>query len=321
MESSKFDRHANKINSSNDTMPIRCLLWGGGNVFRDYYHVVKYYETLGDITVYGVTSNDSLYDTLGGYRFIHKKCIDYRNFDAVIIMSTQKNLTDEIITEAQARGIPNERIIPCRVLLLYGFNIKKYLKIKKSVPSIFAPNCWAGITYNSLGLQFKSPFINMFENHDDYLSFLNNPEYYLSQPLRFKEMAFETNLKRDFPVVSCDDILLNFNHYETFEEAETAWNRRKERIDWNNLYVMFYDEDKGRIDQFSALPYKNKVCFTPMDYDQECVVTINYRVNEQMKNIPFWQIVNGMASGRWPFYDTLDLLLYNKITPIATYKS
>ncbi|MCM1426594.1 MAG: DUF1919 domain-containing protein, partial [Eubacterium sp.] len=240
--------------------------------------------------------------------------------DIIIIMSTDRTISENIRREALALGFNEYNIIPCRVLRLFGFSFDKYKALKMNTPTIFAPSCWGGMTYNQLGLRFNSPFINMFENHDDYLKFLLNPQYYIDCKLQLKEMRFNNDLKRDFPVVLCDDILLYFNHYISFEEAVSAWERRKKRIDWNNLFVMFFDEDPQRVEKFCALPYENKICFVPYFEHRESVLSIEYRINDDMKKRPFWQIVNGMASGQWMYYDVFDLLLYNKITPIVKLK-
>jgi len=47
------------------------------------------------------------------------------------------------------------------------------------------------------------------------------------------------------------------------------------------------------------------------------VLSVKYRVNEDMEKKPFWEIVNGMASGTWLYYDVFDLLLYGRITYAA----
>ncbi|WP_245150281.1 DUF1919 domain-containing protein, partial [Streptococcus pneumoniae] len=40
-----------------------------------------------------------------------------------------------------------------------------------------------------------------------------------------------------------DDIELHFLHYADEEEATQKWNRRLERIHWDNLYFKFNDND------------------------------------------------------------------------------
>jgi len=295
----------------------RCLIWGTGIVFKNNIRLIQYYEKIKKIKVIGVTSNESYYDSILCYSFIEKCNIDIKSFDILIIMAKGKTLL-KIRKEAIEIGIDEEKIIPVYVMALPGFEFDKYSCIKKNVPTIFAPNCWGGITYNSLGLPFKSPFINMFENHADYIKFLKNPKYYISCPLEFKEMQYDSIIKRVYPVVKCGDIFLYFNHYLSFHEAMDCWNRRKERIDWNNIIVMFYDEDKNRVNEFYRLPYENKICFVPYPSDNEGVIAIDYK--KKCPNKPFWQIVNGTASGSNLYYDVFELLLCNKVTPIVEIK-
>ena len=161
----------------------------------------------------------------------------------------------------------------------------------------------------------------MFESGADYLKFLRDPKYYIEHPLRFKEMRFEGKLKRYYPIVWCDDILLHFNHYLTFEQANGAWERRKKRIDWDNLFVMFYNDDVDMIEQFLELSYEKRVCFTSACFKNENVVTIDYRNDNMTKQFELWQFVNGMATlyGRFLYYNVFDLILYGRITPVAKY--
>ena len=42
------------------------------------------------------------------------------------------------------------------------------------------------------------------------------------------------------PLGKLDDVEIVFLHYATKEEAEEKWNRRKQRINWENIYYKFY---------------------------------------------------------------------------------
>ena len=78
----------------------------------------------------------------------------------------------------------------------------------------------------------------MYESTEDYLKFLSDPKRYIAEDLELVEMGYNETLKINFPIAKCGDILLNFNHYESFETANECWERRKKRIDWDNLFVM-----------------------------------------------------------------------------------
>ena len=69
----------------------------------------------------------------------------------------------------------------------------------------------------------------------------------------------------EFPVAKLRDITVYFMHYQSAEEARNAWERRKQRINWDNLFILMSDQD-GCTDEllqmFDALPYENKAVFT-----------------------------------------------------------
>lgn len=196
----------------------------------------------------------------------------------------------------------------------------KLRKLKENTPTIFAPNCWGGITYHHLGLQFCSPLINMHINHDEYLRFLSDPHCYMDQELQLREMYIDDTLENPFPVAKLGDISLWMNHYDDFEEAAAIWERRKARIKWDNLFVMFFDDDPVRIEKFLKLPYEHKICFVPfvpwVPYPKE-LVPVNYRAYEELKRYPFWEIVNNLALGDFVLYDDVELLYGAKFVQIG----
>ena len=307
--------------SSNIHVPIRCLLYGTVRTFEEYYHLIKYYEMTDEISVCGLMASEAIYNELGGYKVMPKSeiCAYIDAFDVVIILSKSTIAVQEITKELLAVGILDQFIIPCKALNILGFNFRKYIALKADTPSIIAPNCWGGFTYNSLGLRFNSPFINMFEKHEDYLKLLDDPKRYLETELELYKMEYEQNLKRDYPVAKCDDILLYFNHYTSFEEANEAWQRRLKRIRWDNLFIMFYDELPDRVDRFCNMPYQKKICFVPYKTKHENVVSID--LSDDLRPKTFGLFLNEIASRNYPYYDVLDLLLNGTITPLARFNT
>lgn len=294
----------------------KCLIWGTGNIFRCNIPLLKFYEVSGLIKIIGVTSNDDFYESILTYRYIPKNQIKYLDFDYLICAVNDKNMII-IQDEATRMGIDSNCMVPIRAMTLPGFDFDKYTRIKNNVPTIISPHCWGGVTYNSLALPFASPFINMFEDHDDYLKLLMNMKYYMKCPLEFVEMRYETNLKRCFPVAKCGDIYLFFNHYESFEEAENCWNRRKKRVNWENLFIEFYDTDIKRVDDFLSLPYEKKICFVPFSMNNKNVISLDYKHYDN--NNPFWKTVMGTTNGCC--YDVFELLLNNEVVLLSEFKT
>lgn len=110
---------------------------------------------------------------------------------------------------------------------------------------------------HDLQLQFNSPTVNMLFEPKGFLKFMKNPEYYLDCPIRFVES------NTVYPIGSIGDISIRFLHYHSKEEVVSAWNRRKKRINWNNVFVITCDEGLTIDDMkaFDNLPYKNKILF------------------------------------------------------------
>lgn len=111
---------------------------------------------------------------------------------------------------------------------------KKRKKLKNSDFTIISSNCVGGVIYHDLGLQFKSPTINLWFKPKDYLKFLSDLDKYLEM-----ELSEETDKDVDYPVGLLGDIHLYFLHYRTFAEAKNKWNSRKKRINKENIYVIF----------------------------------------------------------------------------------
>lgn len=58
--------------------------------------------------------------------------------------------------------------------------------------------------------------------------------------------------------------MLHGVHYSNFDELKNSWDRRKERINWENIFIIMVERDgctSQDILEFDSLPYENKVIF------------------------------------------------------------
>jgi uncharacterized protein (DUF1919 family) len=111
-----------------------------------------------------------------------------------------------------------------------------------------------------------------------YLDFLQNPKYHLGLDLKFKEGSKYTEMNKfweernKYPIGVLDNIEIHFLHYKSSSEAEEKWNKRKKRIDWDNLCVKFsMDKDFATIEllnRFDDLPFVRKISFSRYDYQE-----------------------------------------------------
>lgn len=139
-------------------------------------------------------------------------------------------------------------------------------RLKNRNPSIIASNCIGTFMYYDMKMRFNSPTVNLSFDMNDYVRFLEKLPWYLEQPI----VPCEDD-RFDYPCGMIGDVEIRFNHYKSFEEAVAKWNERKERIDWNNLFVIGIDGDDCTYDslcRFDALPYTNKVIFTHKLYPE-----------------------------------------------------
>lgn len=126
--------------------------------------------------------------------------------------------------------------------------------------TLLSHNCNGGVIMHDLGLQFRTPTVNLFMNADDYLKFLDDLEHYLT--CTSMEEVVDENVS--YPVGLLDDIRLNFVHYPSFQDAKQRWFERCKRVDLSNLCIIFAQRDgctNEHIRRFSRLPFERKVVF------------------------------------------------------------
>ena len=142
--------------------------------------------------------------------------------------------------------------------------------------TILSNNCWGGHVYRYFGLPYTSPTVGLFIYTDEYIRFLKNLKYYLSLDLRF--IPIEKSRYRDIlvskqivnsPIGVLDDVEIVFLHYHSEEEAREKWNRRKERMDLDNLIIKMSEQNlctPDHLKEFDNLPYKRKFVLVHKDY-------------------------------------------------------
>lgn len=134
--------------------------------------------------------------------------------------------------------------------------------LKNRTPSILSNNCWGGIVSQAFAIPYFSPFVGIDIPPAHFVAMLENPERYLSADVR------QVDDPDTCPVGMVHDARLHFRHSASFNEAVTKWNKRRRRIDWDNLFVKLSlrsPDELPLVDRFNALPYENRICFTTFD--------------------------------------------------------
>ncbi len=162
-----------------------------------------------------------------------------------------------------------EAIFSSYIFDIIDFDFKQYIELVKSKVSIISINCLGGITYANLFLEFMSPTINLrFENEEHFLRFISNMDYYFSQNIEYDGTECEEEIG-EYPAGRIDDVRIRFVHYKSFEEAVDKWNKRKSRVNKNNILLMMFTENPVAAKSFAAIEDFRKVVFTAGDYGVE----------------------------------------------------
>ena len=140
---------------------------------------------------------------------------------------------------------------------------KRWKELRKQLKNedftIFSSNCIGGMVYHDLGLPFLTPTVNYFMNLEDFLCFCENPKRYLAAEFS----PYSGTLQTQYPLAELDGLVLHLVHYATFESARDAWNRRKQRVNLDNIFLVATDRDgfnAERSARFDRLPFP-KVLF------------------------------------------------------------
>lgn len=282
----------------------KVVIWGTGLCYESFFNSLKLQELIGSIKILAIISDDKdIKKSVDGYPCLPLTDALLLDFDYCLLAMDNTKVIYQSIEQLGLTGLTKDMFIPMRVLDIPNFDFRKYIAIKESNVSILSSNCWAGVCYHRLGLEFLSPTINMFFNCHDFIKFMKDLDYYLSLPVEFVEMCFETTLQRDYPVGLIGDIRLNFNHYTDFNDAVACWEKRKKRLNKNNIVVVSYTDCEDDATAFDNLPYANKMQFTPFDNHLKSNIYINPE-----GEAPLWLSLNATANGSKNMLDLLSFL-------------
>lgn len=152
------------------------------------------------------------------------------------------------------------KVIECRIseYAESRYRKKSRKQLKNTDFTIISNNCWGGGVYEALGLKYSTPTIGLFFYATCYIKLIRNLKEALSKNLKFidhskYEVANQARIKNPYPIGLIDnEIEIHFLHYETKSEALEKWTRRIDRVNFNNLFFSFTDNDLCTIKEIEA---------------------------------------------------------------------
>ena len=200
----------------------------------------------------------------------------------------------EISEELFRYGIEKKRTLSSRILDIPYFDWDKYLRIQKNDLSIICNNCVGGILYHTLGLECQSPCKNLAIPDDDFFKLVQDLERYMGLDPEFVRWQEDPHSKERFPVMKLDDVEIWCNHDRAVDEAREKWNRRKKKINYENILLMMYTENDDIGRRFLGLSRYRKVLFVPENSGVEDQNAFKLKLFPEQKE--FWEAVVSSAS-------------------------
>ena len=140
---------------------LKVLLWF---VSKDAYYLETALDILerrhGGLDIVGTETGDKIVE------------FDCRACDVMLVVGAKQIGMSEVVKFARQLNLPEEKLLGDWIVCVPGFTLDKYRKLQRSRLSIFAMNCFGGLISHTLGLPFRSPFVNIFFREKDFLNFL-----------------------------------------------------------------------------------------------------------------------------------------------------
>ena len=118
-------------------------------------------------------------------------------------------------------------------------------------------------------MPYLSPTVGLYFFADDYIRFVSDLRRYLSLELEFITVDMSRHRdeliargQQDKPIGRIDDVEIVFLHYGSREEAKEKWDRRKARVNYDDLIFKFSRMNccsEKHMAAFDALPYERKI--------------------------------------------------------------
>ena len=247
--------------------------------------------------------------------FCSLSAMDCLEIDYVLVGETNIAYA-EVMTILQQYGFIDEQVIADRTVCVPGFSFARYRQLKKSQPSIISLNCSGGIMSHLFTLPFRSPFVNMFMDEEDFLLMIERDlRTQLAGKLELVGSGYDEVLQINYPIYALNGLLLKMNHYPDYAFAREKWYERLQRINWYNLVFMMYTDSREILARFDALPLAKKICFVPFESDLPAAYC--FEPEKIKRDCSAWEAANIIAGGHVALYDLWDMLLYGKKTELG----
>lgn len=146
------------------------------------------------------------------------------------------------------------------------------------IKTVISNNCMGGCILHENGLEFCTPTINVMIMPEEFPRFCSGLKLYLKDEVYDYYKLYGRILPHHeqylintygeipkYPIGITGDIVLVFQHIDSFEEGRAKWIERRTRVDYDNIgYLFMVTDEKWRKygEDFLKLGLKNAVVLT-----------------------------------------------------------
>ena len=246
--------------------------------------------------------------TIQNFTHNHKIINIFKYIKLIFALSSSKKFNNRMLFKTMIKYLFNNYILNYKAKLRRLINrlinrlknvvwmIRLRYNLHNRSFTIISNDCWAGKVYEDANMQYLTPTIGLFFLPEDYLRFCNNLKHYIEADLEIIDISED-----GYPIGKIDDVTIYFQHYKSADDCIEKWNRRKQRINWDNLYLKFSDRNyatQEQLEQFDKLP-QSKVIFTAKSYGLINEIVISDYTEKSY--------VGDLYSNPWPWRNKFDI--------------
>ena len=212
------------------------MLWGAGYIYLERRALLEYELLKGNIECVAFCVRDKVAGQIEGVPVIDPEEIKEYEFDYILVFSDLyfEEIKREIVHEL---GYKENVVLSSKILLIYGFDFKRYIDVYRNPVTIVCKDCLAAVIYHNLHLPFSSPFSLTAMTDGEFFKLLSNFDHYFNSELF---LVNDADINRGIYATAAlgdiiDNVKIMMYHYRDFREAKEAWVRRKKRVNTNRF--------------------------------------------------------------------------------------
>jgi uncharacterized protein (DUF1919 family) len=135
--------------------------------------------------------------------------------------------------------------------------------------TVVSSNCWGGILYQDLGLNYQTPFVNQYMHTPCFLKLVRQFPEYMKMELSVSTKSKYFPVATSYPVGHLGDVEIHFIHYSLEDNVIGKWIERKARMHSDKVLFVLCERDQCTVEDMKELDQLkvNKLMFTAKNYD------------------------------------------------------